>query len=59
MEVFSEKVKLPSKHKGYIWVDYEHAIEKLSFRNGKDVLDKAHVFLISKRTNKRRAKPAS
>ena len=59
MEVFSEKVKLSSEHKRYIWLDYEHAIEKLSFSNCKDVLDKAHAFLINKGTNRRRAKPAS
>ena len=59
MEVLSEKVKLSSEHKGYIWLDYEYAIEKLSFSNGKDVFDKAHAFLISKGTNRRRAKPES
>jgi hypothetical protein len=30
---------------GYSWLDYKRAIEKLNFKNAKDVLQKAHDFL--------------
>ena len=46
MEAHSEKVQLSFEHEGFIWLDYEQAIEKLSFKNGKDVLHKAHAFLM-------------
>ena len=46
MEACSDTVKLSFEHKGYIWLDHKHATEKLSFRNGRDILDKAHAFLI-------------
>jgi bis(5'-nucleosidyl)-tetraphosphatase len=41
----TEKVELSFEHVGYIWLDYQHAMEKLSFKNAKDVLQKAHDFL--------------
>ena len=48
MEAHGENVKLSFEHKGYIWLDYKQAREKLPFRNGRDTLDKAHLFLIKK-----------
>jgi 8-oxo-dGTP pyrophosphatase MutT (NUDIX family) len=48
MEAFTDKVELSFEHVGYIWLDYKHALEKLSFRNSKDVLQKAHDFLKKK-----------
>jgi 8-oxo-dGTP pyrophosphatase MutT (NUDIX family) len=53
MEVYSEKVELSFEHKGYLWLDYDHAIKMLSFNNSKDVLDKAHNFLMSKVAEKK------
>jgi bis(5'-nucleosidyl)-tetraphosphatase len=41
----TEKVELSFEHVGYAWLDYLHALEKLTFKNAKDVLQKAHVFL--------------
>jgi bis(5'-nucleosidyl)-tetraphosphatase len=41
----TEKVELSIEHVGYAWLDYSHALEKLTFKNAKDVLQKAHVFL--------------
>ena len=56
METHTEKVELSFEHIGYIWLDYQHAMEKLTFKNAKDVLQKAHDFLkkqgISKRLNR-------
>jgi len=48
METHTEKVVISFEHIGYIWLDYKHAMEKLSFKNAKDVLQKAHDFLNKK-----------
>ncbi len=45
MKSCTEKVTLSFEHIGYVWLDYEHAMEKLNFKNAKDVLQKAHEFL--------------
>ena len=45
MESYTDKVQLSFEHVGYIWLDYAHAMEKLSFKNAKDTLQKAHDFL--------------
>jgi len=45
METQTEKVQLSFEHVGYIWLDYTHAMEKLTFKNAKDVLQKTHSFL--------------
>jgi bis(5'-nucleosidyl)-tetraphosphatase len=45
MESNTENVVLSFEHVGYIWLDYKNALEKLTFRNAKDVLNKAHEFL--------------
>ena len=41
----TEEVELSSEHVGYAWLDYVRALEKLTFKNAKDVLQKAHTFL--------------
>jgi 8-oxo-dGTP pyrophosphatase MutT (NUDIX family) len=48
MEAFTDKVELSFEHVGYIWLDYKHAMEKLTFKNSKDVLQKVHYFLKKK-----------
>ena len=45
MEAYTDKVELSFEHVGYIWLDYQHAMEKLTFKNAKDILQKAHDFL--------------
>jgi 8-oxo-dGTP pyrophosphatase MutT (NUDIX family) len=45
MESHTEKVELSFEHVGYIWLDYKRAMEKLNFKNAKDVLQKAHDLL--------------
>jgi bis(5'-nucleosidyl)-tetraphosphatase len=49
MESQTEKVQISFEHIGYIWLDYKHAMEKLTFKNAKDVLQKAHDFLIKQK----------
>ncbi len=48
MESHTEEVKISFEHVGFIWLDYQHAMEKLTFKNAKDVLTKAHNFLTQK-----------
>ena len=48
MESHTDKVTLSFEHVGYIWLDYQHAMEKLNFKNAKGVLQKAHDFLNKK-----------
>ena len=45
LETHTETVKLSFEHVGFIWLDYQHAMEKLTFKNAKDVLQKAHKLL--------------
>ena len=46
----TEKVKLSFEHIGYIWLSYDKAINKLTYKNAKDILKKAHEFLKTHKT---------
>jgi bis(5'-nucleosidyl)-tetraphosphatase len=48
MESYTDEVQLSFEHIGYAWLDYQHAMDKLTFKNAKDVLRKAHDFLKKK-----------
>jgi bis(5'-nucleosidyl)-tetraphosphatase len=48
MESQVEKVELSFEHIGFIWLDYRQAMEKLTFKNAKDVLQKVHDFIEKK-----------
>ena len=45
IEAGTKKVALSFEHIGFEWLNYERALEKLTFKNAKDVLQKAHAFL--------------
>jgi bis(5'-nucleosidyl)-tetraphosphatase len=45
METHTEQVKLSYEHVGYTWLDYQRAMEKLTFKNARDVLQKSHTLL--------------
>jgi len=45
METHTETVKISYEHIGYIWLNYQQAMEKLTFKNAKDVLQKAHKLM--------------
>jgi bis(5'-nucleosidyl)-tetraphosphatase len=45
IETHTEAVKLSYEHVGYVWLDYQNAMERLTFKNAKDVLQKAHNLL--------------
>jgi len=44
-ETKTEAVKISWEHKGYKWLLFAEALEKLSFKNSKQVLKKAHQFI--------------
>ena len=41
----TKQVKLSFEHIGFEWLPYSEAIEKLTFKNAKEVLEKANKFL--------------
>ena len=45
VQVKSSIVELSYEHVGYGWLSYQQALEKLTFKNAKNVLKKAHEFL--------------
>jgi bis(5'-nucleosidyl)-tetraphosphatase len=47
METSTENITISFEHIGSVWLDYQHAMERLSFKNAKDVLKKADAFLKS------------
>ncbi len=47
MESHTTNVLLSNEHIGFEWLPYEEALERLTFKNAKDVLKKAHRFLLS------------
>lgn len=46
----AEKVNLSFEHIGFIWLPYEKAIGKLTFKNAKEILKKANDFLTTHKT---------
>jgi len=48
MESQTDRVVISFEHVGYVWLTFKDAMEKLSFKNAKDVLQKTHDFLIKK-----------
>lgn len=42
----TEEVNVSSEHTDYIWLDYEKALEKITYQNAKNVLSKAQNLLI-------------
>lgn len=48
IESQTEAVTLSFEHIGYTWLTYQQAMEKLTFKNAKDVLLKAHDYLVKK-----------
>ena len=45
IETHTEEVRLSFEHVGYTWLNYQDAMEKLTFKNAKDILQKAHELL--------------
>ena len=45
IQTHTQEVKISYEHVGYTWLNYQHALEKLTFKNAKSVLQKAHDIL--------------
>jgi len=45
-ETKEKKIKLSHEHKDFAWLEYDKAIERLTFDNSKEVLEKANKFLL-------------
>ena len=43
-----KEVKISFEHIGFCWLPFEKALEKLTFNNSKEILKKAHNFLLKK-----------
>jgi len=51
-ETKAKKIKLSYEHKDYAWLEYQEALEKLTFKNAKEILKKANQFLMKHVTPK-------
>ena len=45
LETKTENVRLSREHVGFDWMTYDGAMERLTYKNAKDTLQKAHTFL--------------
>ena len=45
IETKNEEVRLSREHVGFAWLTYERAMERLTYKNAKGTLQKAHDFL--------------
>ena len=45
VETFSEKVKLSDEHLSYQWLKFEEAKKLLKFKQSKEIIEKAFLFL--------------
>lgn len=44
----NENVVISQEHRGFLWLPYEDAVKKLTFKNAKALLKKANDFVLSK-----------
>ncbi|MFH1180883.1 MAG: NUDIX domain-containing protein [bacterium] len=44
LETETEEIKISPEHIGFVWLPYEEAKERLSFKNAKEILEKANNF---------------
>jgi bis(5'-nucleosidyl)-tetraphosphatase len=42
----TKEIKISGEHTGYKWLPYSEALEQLTFKNAKEILKKAHRFLL-------------
>ncbi len=43
----TENIKISAEHQGFLWAPYEEAVKKLTFKNAKALLKKAHNHLLA------------
>lgn len=45
-ETKTSEVKISFEHIGYVWLEYEKAIKRATYKNAKEILKKANQFII-------------
>lgn len=50
-ETKTEEVKLSKEHKGFLWLPYQEAVKRLTYKNAKNLLTKANSHLIVKKNH--------
>lgn len=46
-ETKTAEVKISQEHKNFLWLPYQQALKRLTYKNAKELLKKAHDFIIS------------
>ena len=49
-ETRQEEVTISKEHKGFLWLPIDQAIKRTTYKNAKELLKKAHEFVISKKS---------
>jgi len=55
-ETKTKEVKLSFEHQDWAWLEYKDALERLTYDNSKEVLKKAHNFLLNYEKKKKKQK---
>lgn len=50
-ETKTKKVKISREHTEYKWLQYQQALARLTFKNAKEILEKANKFLKTKKVS--------
>lgn len=48
-QTHTEDVKISKEHKGFLWLSYEQALKRLTYKNAKELLKKANDFIVLKK----------
>lgn len=43
----AKEVQVSHEHRGFVWLPYEKAYEKITYRNAKELLERAEKFVLS------------
>lgn len=49
-ETKTEQVTLSKEHKGFLWLPFEQATKRITFKNAKELLKKANEYVVSKKS---------
>ena len=49
-ETKTQKIKLSPEHDGFLWLPYEEALKKITYKNSKELFKKVNKFLVKKTT---------
>ena len=52
----TENVKISHEHSGFVWLPFEGAVKKLTYKNAKELLTKAHEYITNLKVKNQNAK---